>query len=56
MSYTVLLHYQSKIFGNPQNGLFLILKVIFLMKQAKHHIVFIYYTKYKFFSVTLTIV
>ena len=46
----------SKVFGHPQNFLFLILKVLFLMKQVKHHNVFIYYTKYKSPSVTLTFV
>ena len=39
--------YQSKVFGHPQKFLFLILKVLFLMKQVKHH---------KFSSVTLTLV
>ena len=32
--------YQSKVFGHPQKFLFLILKVLFLMKQVKHHNVF----------------
>ena len=32
------------------------LKVLFLMKQVKHHSVFIYHTKYKSSSVTLTLV
>ena len=31
--------------------LFLILKVLFLMKLVKHHIVLIYFTKYKSSSV-----
>ena len=47
------IHYQSKVFGHP---LFLILKVLFLMKQVKHHNVFICYTKYKSSSITLTFV
>ena len=29
--------YQSKVIGRPQNFLFLILKVLFLMKQVKHN-------------------
>ena len=41
------MHYQSKVFDYPQKFLFLILKVLFLMKQVKHHNSFIYYTKYK---------
>ena len=35
---------------------FLIPKVLFLIKQVKHHNDFIYYTKYKSSSVTLTLV
>ena len=46
----------SKEFGDLQNFLFPILKVLFLMKQVKYHDVFIYYTKYKYSSVTLTVV
>ena len=46
-------HYQSKLFGHTPKFLFLILKVLFLMKQVKHHNVFIYFTKYKSSSVTL---
>ena len=38
------IHCQSKVFGHPKKVLFLILKVLFLMKQVKHHNVFIYYT------------
>ena len=49
-------HYQSKVFGQPQKILFLILKVLFLMKQVKHHNVFIHYFRYKSSSVTLTLV
>ena len=42
------IYYQSKVFGHPQNFLFLILKVLFLIKQVKHHNAFFYYyTKYK---------
>ena len=44
----VYIHYQSKVFGHPQKLLFLILKVLFLMKQVNHLNGFIYYTKYKF--------
>ena len=39
--------YRSKVFGNSQKFLFLILKVLFLMKQVKHQNCFIYNTKYK---------
>ena len=50
--------YQSKVLGHPQKILFfilfLILKVLFLMKQVKHHNSFIYYIKYKSSTVTLT--
>ena len=48
--------YQSKVFGHPKKFLFLILKVLFLMKKIKDHNVFIYYTKYKSSSVNLTFV
>ena len=37
-------HYQSKVLDHPKKYSFLILKVLFLMKQVKHHNVFIYYT------------
>ena len=40
----------------PSKYLFLILKVLFMMKQVKHHYVFIDYIKYKSSSVTLTLV
>ena len=30
-------HYLSKVLGPPQKFLFLILKVLFLMKQVKYH-------------------
>ena len=30
-------HYRSKVFSHPQKFLFLILKVLFLMKEVKHH-------------------
>ena len=50
------IHYQSKVSGYPQKFLFLIQKVLILMKQVKCHNVFIYYTKYKPSSVTLTLV
>ena len=53
MKLVVYIHYQSKEFGHPQNFLFLILKVLFFMKQVKHHNGIIYYTKYKSFWVTL---
>ena len=43
----IYMHYQSEVFGHLQKFLFLILKVLFLMKQVKHHNGFIYYTKYK---------
>ena len=39
-----------------QKFLFLILKVLLLMVQIKHHNVFFNYTKYKSSSVTLTLV
>ena len=39
----------------PTKNFIYILKVLFLMKQVKHHNVFIYYIKYKFSSVTLTL-
>ena len=35
------------MFSNPQKVSFLILKVLFLRKQLKHHSGFIYHTKYK---------
>ena len=41
------IYYQSKDFGHPQTFLFLILKVLFLMKQIKYHNSLIYYAKYK---------
>ena len=47
------MHYQSKVLGNPQKLLFLIQKVLFLMKQVKHYNGFTYYTKYKFSWATL---
>ena len=40
------IYYHSKVFVNPQKFLFLILKLLFLMKQVKHLNGFIYYTKY----------
>ena len=43
------MHKQSKVFGHLQNLLFLIQKVLFLMKQVKHHNGFIYCTKLKSF-------
>ena len=52
----IYIYFQSKVFGHQQNFLFLILKVLFLMKQVKHHYVFICHTKYKSFSVTLILV
>ena len=45
--YIYIYIYQSKVFGHPQKCLFVILKVLFLAKQIKHHNDFIYYTKYK---------
>ena len=45
-----------KSIWSPSKILFLILKVLFLMKQVKLHNVFIYYTKYKSSWVTLTLV
>ena len=50
------IHYQLKVFGHPQIFLFLILKVLSLMNQVRHHNGFIYYTKFKSFSVTLSLV
>ena len=50
----IYIYYKAKVFGDPQKCLFLILKVLFLIKQVKHHNVFIYYTKYKSSSVSLT--
>ena len=31
------IHYQTKVFGNPQKNLFLILEVLFFMKQVERH-------------------
>ena len=45
--------HQSKVFGYPQKLLFLILKVLFLMKKFMHHNGFVYYTKYKSSQATL---
>ena len=42
----IYIYYQSKVFGHPQNFLFLFLKLLFLMKQVKYQNVFIYYPKY----------
>ena len=53
---TFHIHYPSKVFDHPQKFLFLNLKLLFLMKQVKHHNGFIHYTKYKSSSVTLTLV
>ena len=44
------------MFDHPQKFSFLILKLLFLIKQVKHHKVFIYNTKYKSSSVTLILV
>ena len=52
----IYIYYQSKVFGHPQKFLFLILKVLFFMKQVKHHNVFIHYSKYKSSLVTFTLV
>ena len=46
--FQVYIHYQSKRFSRRQRFLFLIQKVLFLMKQVKHLNSFIYHTKYKF--------
>ena len=54
--YTNIYTTESKEFGYLKKKLFLIIKVLFLMKQVKHHNTFIYYTKYKSLSVTLTLV
>ena len=43
------------VFGHLKKSLFLILKVLFLMKQVQHHSIFIYYTKYKSSWATLNI-
>ena len=48
----VYLHFQTKVFDHTQI-FFVILKVLFLMKQVKHHNSFIYYTKYKSFWTAL---
>ena len=45
--YIYIYIYKSKVFGHPQTCLFLILKVLFLIKQVEHHDGFIYYTKYE---------
>ena len=37
----------SKVFGHTPKFSFLILKVLFLMKQVEHHKGFIHYTKYE---------
>ena len=34
----IYMHYQSNVFGHPQKISFLTLKVLFLIKQVKHHI------------------
>ena len=47
LSLYIYIYKQSKVFGHAPKSLFLILKLLFLMKQVKHHNVFIYYTKYK---------
>ena len=39
-------HFQSKVFGHPKKFLFLILNVLFLMRQVKVHNGIIYFTKY----------
>ena len=44
----IYINYQSKVFVHPQKFLYLILKVLFLMKQVKHHNVFIYHTNTTF--------
>ena len=50
----IYIYNQSKVFGHPQKFLFLILKVLFLMKQVKHHNCLIYsYSKCKSVSTTL---
>ena len=50
------IHYRSKVFGHPQELLFLILKELFQMNQIKHNQGFIYYTKCKPPSFTLPLV
>ena len=50
------MHYQSKVYGQHQKFLFIILKVLFFMKQVKHNNIFIHFTKYKFSSVIVTLV
>ena len=42
-----------KIFGHPEKFLFLILKVLLVMKQVKHYSGFIYYIIIQFFFITL---
>ena len=47
------MHNQTKIFDHRQKFLFLILKVLFLIKQVKHHCGIFYHTKCKYFRATL---
>ena len=50
------IHKQLKVFGNPQKCVFPILKGLLVTKQVKHHNDFIYYTKCKSFSASLTLI
>ena len=50
--YTCIYATSQNYLATLKNILFLILKVLFLMKQVKHHNHFIYYTKYKSFLAT----
>ena len=52
----IYIYYQSKVFSHSPNFLFLIQKGLFLMKQVKHHDVFICYIKYKYSTVNVTLV
>ena len=56
ISFDDLFFYLSEVFGHTQKFLFLILKVLFLRKQVKHHNVFIYHFKHKSASVNQTLV
>ena len=45
----IYIYYQSKVFSDHQKVIFLILKVLSLMKKVKHQNEFIYHTKSKFY-------
>ena len=48
-----IVHTTSQKYSANPKFLFLILKLLFLMKQVKHQNFFIYYSKYKSFWTTL---